>query len=195
MLKIALIFDGYCISRQIKLCDAEVMGKKGRCMRWGQNTTRVGDLMRELKHYKHSFVSNYTFFLATSCPSFRLSLQFLFSHFSLLPSNFHPFLVIRQEILSGEGAEEIAPPPQITASFLEESAVFASELCSLTPPVLFFFKSHNFLHEVTFSISVCLSPLLALPLACFSVSVALWVPCSVMNEFHSSFFWGLCEKL
>lgn len=151
--------------------------------------------MRELKHYKHSFVSNYTFFLATSCPSFRLSLQFLFSHFSLLPSNFHPFLVIGQEILSGEGAEEIAPPPQITASFLEESAVFASELCSLTPPVLFFFKSHNFLHEVTFSISVCLSPLLALPLACFSVSVALWVPCSVMNEFHSSFFWGLCEKL
>lgn len=97
--------------------------------------------------------------------------------------------------MGGKGLRKYPLHPQITASFFVESTVFESGLCSLTPPVLFFFKSHNFLHEVTFSISVCFSLLLALPLACFSVSIALSVPCSVMNEFHSSFFWGLCEKL
>lgn len=129
--------------------------------------------MKEISTLHTELCLQLYFCLAMSCLSFRHSLQFLFRYFSLLPFNFHPFLVIRQENLSGEEAEEITPPSQITASFLAESAVFASELCSLTPPVLFFFKSHNFLHEVTFSISVCLSPLLALPLACFSVSVAL----------------------
>lgn len=151
--------------------------------------------LKKLQHYKHSFVISFLFFPLNELPiqqaSTEISFQALLSSPFKIPS--FPGKLLRNSFW--EETEEINPQPQITTSFFVESAVFENGLCSLTPPVLFFFKSHNFLHEVTFSISVRLSLLLALPLARFSASVALWVSCLLMNEFHSSFFWGLCEKL